>query len=78
MVTFVFTYWLLIIYFHFLVILLKGAKRIVSEWADLDFEARRFTAKILGEDVDPLEQVTSPSQTQNSDSTVASEDKAEL
>ncbi|PSS26754.1 UDP-glucose:glycoprotein like [Actinidia chinensis var. chinensis] len=57
---------------------LQGARRIVSEWADLDFEARRFTAKILGEDVDPLEQVASPSQTQNSDSTVASEDKAEL
>ncbi|GFY94719.1 similar to EMS-MUTAGENIZED BRI1 SUPPRESSOR 1 [Actinidia rufa] len=57
---------------------LQGARRIVSEWAGLDFEARRFTAKILGEDVDPLEQVASPSQTQNSDSTVASEDKAEL
>ncbi|PSS19044.1 UDP-glucose:glycoprotein like [Actinidia chinensis var. chinensis] len=57
---------------------LQGARRIVSEWAGLDFEARRFTAKILGEDVDPLEQVASPSQTQNSEGTVASEDKAEL
>ncbi|KAJ8755614.1 hypothetical protein K2173_022209 [Erythroxylum novogranatense] len=34
---------------------LQGAKRIISEWVDLDLEARRFTAKILGEAVDPQE-----------------------
>ncbi|CAN1305586.1 UDP-glucose:glycoprotein glucosyltransferase [Linum perenne] len=28
---------------------LQGARRIVPEWVDLDSEARRFTAKILGE-----------------------------
>jgi UDP-glucose:glycoprotein glucosyltransferase len=39
---------------------LQGAKRIVAEWPDLDLEARRFTSKILGEDVDPVEQGVSP------------------
>ncbi|CAA0841506.1 UDP-glucose\\x3aglycoprotein glucosyltransferase [Striga hermonthica] len=37
---------------------LQGAKRIVTEWPDLDLEARRFTAKILGEDIEPQEQAT--------------------
>ncbi|KAI3445630.1 hypothetical protein Pfo_002295 [Paulownia fortunei] len=32
---------------------LQGAKRIVAEWPDLDLEARRFTAKILGENIEP-------------------------
>ncbi|KAM7478863.1 hypothetical protein LguiA_027076 [Lonicera macranthoides] len=39
---------------------LQGAKRIVAEWPDLDLEARRFTSKILGEDVDPVEQAVPP------------------
>lgn len=30
----------------------QGARRIVSEWPDLDLEARRFTAKISGDEVD--------------------------
>ncbi|XP_024024438.1 UDP-glucose:glycoprotein glucosyltransferase isoform X2 [Morus notabilis] len=31
---------------------LQGARRIVSEWVDLDLEARQFTAKILGDQID--------------------------
>ncbi|XP_043704312.1 UDP-glucose:glycoprotein glucosyltransferase [Telopea speciosissima] len=31
---------------------LQGARRIVSEWPDLDLEARRFTARILGEEIE--------------------------
>lgn len=31
---------------------MQGARRIVTEWPDLDLEARKFTAKILGEDVE--------------------------
>ncbi|CAL5438882.1 unnamed protein product [Camellia sinensis] len=56
---------------------LQGARRIVSEWLDLDSEARRFTSRILGEDVDPQEQVVSPSQTQNSVSDFVSEEDIE-
>ncbi|XAR56342.1 hypothetical protein NMG60_11036790 [Bertholletia excelsa] len=59
---------------------LQGARRIVSEWVDLDYEARSFTAKILGEEIDPKEQVVSP-QKQNSANESPSEDiesKAEL
>lgn len=40
---------------------LQGARRIVSEWPDLDYEARHFTAKILGETLEP-EQEAPPSQ----------------
>ncbi|RZC51796.1 hypothetical protein C5167_020220 [Papaver somniferum] len=29
----------------------KGAKRMVTEWPDLDLEARRFTARITGEEI---------------------------
>lgn len=29
----------------------QGARRIVSEWPDLDSEARGFTAKFLGDEV---------------------------
>ncbi|KAA8545514.1 hypothetical protein F0562_020298 [Nyssa sinensis] len=60
---------------------LQGARRIVAEWPDLDSEARRFTAKIMGEDVDRQEQAVSPSQSQNSVNNPSSEDmesKAEL
>ncbi|KAJ6389720.1 hypothetical protein OIU77_027940 [Salix suchowensis] len=44
---------------------LQGAKRIVSEWVNLDSEARQFTAKILGDEVNPQELV-SPNQSQDS------------
>lgn len=32
---------------------LQGARRIVAEWPALDEEARRFTAKFLGEELQP-------------------------
>lgn len=59
---------------------LQGAKRIVSEWVDLDSEARQFTAKIIGDEVDPKEPMASPSESQTSatDSSSEEEDKAEL
>ncbi|THU65445.1 hypothetical protein C4D60_Mb05t03700 [Musa balbisiana] len=38
---------------------LQGARRIVPEWVDLDAEARQLTARILGEEVDSNEPVTS-------------------
>ncbi|XP_015878960.3 UDP-glucose:glycoprotein glucosyltransferase isoform X1 [Ziziphus jujuba] len=59
---------------------LQGAKRIVSEWPDLDLEARKFTAKILGDEVDLQEPVPSPTS-QNSKDQLLEEDlesKAEL
>ncbi|XP_071724923.1 LOW QUALITY PROTEIN: UDP-glucose:glycoprotein glucosyltransferase-like [Rutidosis leptorrhynchoides] len=34
---------------------LQGAKRIVAEWPELDLEARKFTAKILGEELENQE-----------------------
>ncbi|KAK6156984.1 hypothetical protein DH2020_011232 [Rehmannia glutinosa] len=59
-----------------------GAKRIVSEWPDLDLEARRFTAKILGENIEePQEQAPIPLQsdsTNDDDSAEDEESKAEL
>lgn len=60
---------------------LQGAKRIVAEWPDLDLEVRRFTSKILGEDVDRVEQVVTPAQAQEPVSDLPPEDpesKAEL
>lgn len=43
----------------------QGARRIVTEWPDLDLEARQFTSKILGENVSPVEKVvSSPAQPQ--------------
>lgn len=59
---------------------LQGARRIVPEWVDLDFEARRFTAKILGEEIDePQEPVTSLGESQNLITDNSSkEDKSEL
>lgn len=67
---------------------LQGARRIVSEWPDLDSEARRFTAKILGDDEEhkpervPAPNQPSPDQSQTSTSESPSkedlEDKAEL
>ncbi|KAL2342225.1 hypothetical protein Fmac_010165 [Flemingia macrophylla] len=46
---------------------LQGARRIVSEWPDLDLEASRFTSQILGEDLEPMQ---SPDQSKD----LASED----
>uniref|UniRef100_A0A7N0UES8 UDP-glucose:glycoprotein glucosyltransferase n=1 Tax=Kalanchoe fedtschenkoi TaxID=63787 RepID=A0A7N0UES8_KALFE len=42
---------------------LQGARRIVSEWPDLDLEARKFTAKVIGEVEEPM---VSTSESQNS------------
>ncbi|KAI4296235.1 hypothetical protein L6164_036209 [Bauhinia variegata] len=44
---------------------LQGARRIVSEWPDLDMEARRFTAKILGDNLDSQEPVQSPNKSKD-------------
>ncbi|KAK9110137.1 hypothetical protein Sjap_018197 [Stephania japonica] len=41
---------------------LQGAKRIVSEWPVLDSEARQFTARILGEDLNIQETTVTPIQ----------------
>ncbi|KAF6171102.1 hypothetical protein GIB67_020581 [Kingdonia uniflora] len=63
---------------------LQGAKRIVSEWPDLDSEARQFTARITGEDKDDTTSteviVTIPSPTQTDISTPEEdmESKSEL
>ncbi|CAK7357043.1 unnamed protein product [Dovyalis caffra] len=62
---------------------LQGAKRIVSEWVNLDSEARHLTAKILGDEVNPQESVVSPNQSPDSgtDNSVEEEDaesKSEL
>ncbi|PHT97793.1 UDP-glucose:glycoprotein glucosyltransferase [Capsicum chinense] len=42
---------------------LQGAKRIVAEWPELDYEARRVTAKILGEDFETQDQAAPPAET---------------
>ena len=49
----------------------QGARRIVSEWPDLDLEARGFTAKFLGDEVELQE--PSPNQSQTSTSKTFSE-----
>ncbi|XP_045817511.1 UDP-glucose:glycoprotein glucosyltransferase-like isoform X2 [Trifolium pratense] len=59
---------------------LQGARRIVAEWPDLDLEARKFTARILGDDLEPIQ---SPDQSKDStnDDSLKEEDlesKAEL
>ncbi|CAJ1963684.1 unnamed protein product [Sphenostylis stenocarpa] len=41
---------------------LQGARRIVSEWSDLDLEASKFTAQTLGDDLEPF-----PSPNQSKD-----------
>ncbi|GLU02935.1 hypothetical protein SLE2022_201650 [Rubroshorea leprosula] len=57
---------------------LKGARRIVSEWTDLDSEARHITAKILGDDeADNPEPVPSPNQLPTSTSPSQSESSVE-
>lgn len=55
----------------------QGARRIVSEWVDLDSEARKFTAKILGEEVVPQEIATPPTPSHASSNEVSSEDELE-
>ncbi|KAE8009047.1 hypothetical protein FH972_005504 [Carpinus fangiana] len=59
---------------------LQGARRIVSEWPDLDLEARRFTAKILGDEVDLQEPSSAQSQSSTRDSSSEEdlESKSEL
>ncbi|KAF2592202.1 hypothetical protein F2Q70_00045248 [Brassica cretica] len=37
--------------------MLQGARKLVTEWPDLDLEARKYTAKILGEDMELNEPV---------------------
>ncbi|KAL3350110.1 hypothetical protein AABB24_022896 [Solanum stoloniferum] len=54
---------------------LQGAKRIVAEWPELDYEARRVTAKILGEDFDPQDQAAPPAETQKTISDTPLEDE---
>lgn len=39
---------------------LQGAKRIVPEWVDFDAEARQFTARILGENLEEIAEATPP------------------
>lgn len=56
------------------VVLLQGARRIVTEWPDLDLEARKFTAKILGEDVELNEPVAAATDKPNPPSSDTSED----
>lgn len=71
------------------IVLMQGARRIVAEWPDLDLEARRFTSKILGEDLDLNEPVAAaatapdepnppPSSDISEDSEQDLESKAEL
>nr|DAD24321.1 TPA_asm: hypothetical protein HUJ06_025785 [Nelumbo nucifera] len=58
---------------------LQGAKRIISEWTDIDSEARRFTAGLLGEN--KKQESIPPGQTGNSVDVRSDEDmesKSEL
>ncbi|XP_027357768.1 UDP-glucose:glycoprotein glucosyltransferase isoform X2 [Abrus precatorius] len=58
---------------------LEGARRIVSEWPDLDLEARRFTARILGDDQEPMQSPNQSKDLTSEDSLESdSESKAEL
>ncbi|KAL5715758.1 hypothetical protein ACHQM5_017534 [Ranunculus cassubicifolius] len=58
---------------------LQGAKRIVSEWPELDSEARRVTAKILGEEEEEEEEVVDvPTASPTQNTPVDTESKAEL
>lgn len=47
----------------------------MAEWPELDYEARRVTAKILGEDFDPQDQVAPPAETQKTISDTPLEDE---
>lgn len=59
---------------------LQGAKRIVSEWPDLDSEARQVTARILGEEVDTQGVTVTPAEKESAIGNILedSESKAEL
>lgn len=59
------------------IVLMQGARRIVTEWPDLDFEARRFTAKILGEDVEELNEPVAAASTDKTDPAPSSDDISE-
>ncbi|KAJ8572608.1 hypothetical protein K7X08_009119 [Anisodus acutangulus] len=54
---------------------LQGAKRIVAEWPELDYEARLVTAKILGEDFDPQDQAVPSAETPKTISDTPLEDE---
>ncbi|GFP99210.1 UDP-glucose:glycoprotein glucosyltransferase [Phtheirospermum japonicum] len=58
----------------------QATKRIVTEWPDLDFEARRFTAETLGENIEQQEQAEARTKIESKidDSAEAEESKAEL
>ncbi|KAL5230580.1 hypothetical protein ABZP36_029356 [Zizania latifolia] len=45
---------------------LQGARRIVPEWVDIDSEARHFTARILGDNLESAEATSPPSDTPKS------------
>ncbi|XVF67689.1 hypothetical protein PTKIN_Ptkin10aG0141700 [Pterospermum kingtungense] len=57
---------------------LQGARRIISEWTDLDYEARKFTARILGDELENPESVASPATSSKDSSSEDLESKAEL
>lgn len=57
---------------------LQGAKRIVSEWVDLDSEARQFTARILGEEIETSDTVLPTNEIDTSINESVQEDQAEL
>ena len=65
---------------HITSLYVQGARRILSEWVDLDQEARQFTAKVLGEELDPVESTPpSPkSESVKNDEEIDMESKAEL
>ncbi|KAK9134686.1 hypothetical protein Syun_014016 [Stephania yunnanensis] len=50
---------------------LQGAKRIVSEWPDLDSEARQFTARILGEELNIQKTTVTPKLPETTDTVIA-------
>ena len=51
----------------------------MSEWPDLDLEARRFTARILGDDQEPVQSPNQSKDLTSEDSPKEdSESKAEL
>lgn len=56
---------------------LQGAKRIVSEWPDLDLEARTFTAKIL-RDESELQEAVASDKSQGSQSDESSVEELDL
>lgn len=45
---------------------LQGARRIVSEWPDLDLEAKTFTEQNLGDDQEPIQSPNESNESKNS------------